>query len=66
MFREGVTNTGALPCTSDAVREWYKGLNIDGVELPGTAHELYVTPRYGEKVAFDYAQGLPPAPRCPL
>jgi hypothetical protein len=29
-------------------------------------HELYVTPRYGEKVALDYAQDLPAAPRYPL
>jgi hypothetical protein len=24
------------------------------------------TPRFGEAVALDYAQDLPPAPRCPL
>jgi len=30
-------------------------------------HEIYVTPRYGgEKVALDYAQDLPTAPRNPL
>jgi hypothetical protein len=50
----------------DAVRDWYRGLSIDKIELAGTVHELYVTPRYGEKVALDYAQDLPWAPRRPL
>lgn len=54
------------PMYFDALHEWYKGLNIDKVELAGTVHELYVTPRYGKKVALDYAQDLPPAPRRPL
>jgi len=39
----------------------------DAVELAGTVHEIYITPRYGgEKTALDYAQDLPAAPRCPL
>src|SRR5262249_29197887 len=55
------------PMYFDACREWYERLSLGAVELAGTVHEIYVTPRYGgEKVALDYAQDLPPAPRCPL
>ena len=51
----------------DACRAWYDRLSVDQAELAGTVHEIYVTSRYGgEKVALDYAQDLPPAPRCPL
>ena len=55
------------PMYFDALHEWYNGLTLDQAELAGTVHEIYVTPRYGgEKTALDYAQNLPPAPRCPL
>jgi len=55
------------PMYYDACRAWFDGLSLDAAELAGTVHEIYVTPRYGdEKVALDYAQDLPPAPRNPL
>ena len=55
------------PMYFDACHAWFDGLSLDAAELVGTVHEIYVTPRYGgEKVALDYAQDLPPAPRCPL
>jgi len=44
-----------------------QGLSLDHAELAGTVHTIATTPRYGgEKVARDYAQDLPPAPRSPL
>jgi hypothetical protein len=52
----------------DACREWYDSLTLDQVDLVDTVCKIYNTPRVygGEKVALDYAQDLPPAPRCPL
>ena len=50
-----------------ACKEWFDRLSLDHVELVGTVQTIYNTPRYGgEKSAVDYAQDLPPAPRCPL
>jgi hypothetical protein len=60
--REYITS----PFYYSAVWEWFGRLSLDKAELAGTVHELYVTPRYGEKVALDYAQDLPAAPRYPL
>jgi len=55
------------PMYFDACRAWFDGLSLDKAELAATVHEIYVTPRYGgEKVALDYAQDLPTAPRNPL
>ena len=65
--QRGSNQYSRAPMYFDALHEWYNGLTLDQAELAGTVHEIYVTPRYGgEKTALDYAQDLPPAPRCPL
>jgi hypothetical protein len=57
------------PMYFDACREWYQGLTLDQVELVSTVVTIYTASPHaygGEPVALDHAQGLPPAPRCPL
>ena len=50
----------------DAIYQWHERLNIDDLELCGTVHETYVTPRWGEKVALKYAADLPAVPPWPF
>ena len=55
------------PMYHDAIRQWFAGLSLEHAELVGTVHTIATTPRYGSlKVALDYVQDLPAAPRCPL
>ena len=55
------------PMYFDACRQGYKALTLDQADLVDTVCKIYNMPRaYGEPVALDHAQDLPPAPRCPL
>ena len=38
----------------------------DNEELVGTVYDTYVTPRWGEKVALQYAADLPAVPPWPF
>ena len=41
----------------------------DGIKVVGrlhTVHEIYATPRWGEKVALQYAEDLPAVPLWPF
>jgi len=65
--QKGTGEYRRAPMYYDSCRAWFDGLSLDKAELAGTVLTIYNTPRYGgEKVALDYAQDLPPAPRCPL